>query len=165
MLGVLSGVRWEEVLNHHHLDRLAAYLSPDVIVHPPSVPPGLAGARQVLASYFTAFPDFHLVIEAVLALDGELLARLWATGTHPGEFLGVAPTGLRVSVCALERGGCKPGGAPSTGCSWTCSASCTSSGPSHRPAPPPCLPSRGDVHAGSRRQDARGSRASRPGIA
>jgi predicted ester cyclase len=64
--------------------------------------PGLAGARQVLASYFTAFPDFHLTIEAVLALEGELLARLRATGTHAGPFLGLAPTGQRVSVGAFE---------------------------------------------------------------
>ena len=71
----------EEVLNHHRLDRLAAYLAPDVVVHVPGVAPGLAGAQQVLASYFTAFADFHLTIEAVLALDGELIARLSATGT------------------------------------------------------------------------------------
>src|SRR5438477_6487396 len=83
----------EEVINHHHLDRLGAYLTSDVVVHAPDVPPGLAGARQVLASYFIAFPDFHLTIEAVLALDGDLLARLTATGTHAGPFLGIVPTG------------------------------------------------------------------------
>jgi predicted ester cyclase len=92
----------DDVVNHHHLDRLAEYMTPDVIVHAPGAPAGVAGARQVLASYFTAFPDFHLAIDAVLALDGELLARLSATGTHRGRFLGVAPTGQRVSVCALE---------------------------------------------------------------
>ena len=92
----------DEVLNHHHLDRLAAYLTPDVVVHAPGVAPGLAGAQQLLASYFRAFPDLHLAIDTLLALDGELLARLTATGTHTGPFLGIAPTGQRVSVCAFE---------------------------------------------------------------
>jgi predicted ester cyclase len=92
----------EEVLNHHHLDRLDAYLAPDVVVHAPGAPAGLAGARQVLASYLSAFPDLHLTIDTLLALDGELLARLTASGTHSGPFLGVAPTGQRVSVCAFE---------------------------------------------------------------
>jgi predicted ester cyclase len=92
----------EEVLNHHQLDRLAAYLTPDVVVHAPGAAPGLAGARQVLARYFTAFPDFHLTIDTLLVLDGELLARLTATGTHAGPFLGVAPTGRRLSVCAFQ---------------------------------------------------------------
>jgi predicted ester cyclase len=92
----------EEVLNHHHLDRLTAYLTPDVVVHARGVPPGLAGARQDLASYLNAFPDLHLTIDTLLALDGELLARLTATGTHTGRFLGSAPTGRRVSVDAFE---------------------------------------------------------------
>jgi len=92
----------EEVLNHHHLDGLAAYLNPDVVVHAPGVASGLAGAQQLLASYFSAFPDLHLTIDTLLAMDGELLARLTATGTHAGPFLGLAPTGQRVRVCAFE---------------------------------------------------------------
>jgi predicted ester cyclase len=92
----------EEVLNHHHLDRLAAYPTLDVVVHAPGAPAGLAGARQLVGSYVSAFPDFHLTIDTVLALDDELLSRLTATGTHAGPFLGLAPTGRRVSVCAFE---------------------------------------------------------------
>jgi predicted ester cyclase len=92
----------DEVLNHHHPDRLAAYLTPDVVVHAPGVAPGLAGAQQVLASYFTVFPDFHLIIDALLAMDNQLLARLTATGTQHGPFSGLAPTGQRVSVGAFE---------------------------------------------------------------
>src|SRR5437762_647703 len=61
----------EEVLNHHHLDGLAAYLNPDVVVHAPGVASGLAGAQQLLASYFSAFPDLHLTIDTLLAMDGE----------------------------------------------------------------------------------------------
>jgi predicted ester cyclase len=92
----------EEVLNHHHLDRLAAYLTPDVVVHALGVPPGPAAARQALAGYIRVFPDLQLTIDTLLVLDGELLARLTATGTHQGPFLGLAPTGRRVSVCAFE---------------------------------------------------------------
>ena len=92
----------EEVLNHYHLDGLAAYLNPDVVVHAPGVASGLAGAQQLLASYFSAFPDLHLTIDTLLALDGELLARLTATGTHADPFQGLAPTGRPVSVCAFE---------------------------------------------------------------
>ena len=92
----------EEVLNHHHLDRLAAYLTADVVVHALGLPAGVAGAWQLLGGYLSAFPDLHLTIDTLLALDGELLARLTVTGTHAGPFLGVAPTGRRVRVCAFE---------------------------------------------------------------
>jgi predicted ester cyclase len=66
----------EEVLNHHHLHHLAAYLAPDVLVHGLDVAGGLAAAQHVLASYLAAFPDLHLTIHTLLAQDGELLARL-----------------------------------------------------------------------------------------
>jgi predicted ester cyclase len=66
------------------------------------VPAGLARARQALAGYLRALPDLHLTIDTLLVLDGELLARLTATGTHAGPFLGLAPTAQRVSVCAFE---------------------------------------------------------------
>lgn len=91
----------DEVIIHQRLDRLAAYLTEDVIEHAPRVPPGLVGARQVVASYFTAFPDFHLAIEALLAVDDQLLARLSATGTHGGQFMGIVATGKRVAVSAF----------------------------------------------------------------
>jgi predicted ester cyclase len=55
-----------------------------------------------VASYFTAFPDLHLTIEDVLAVGDQLLARLSATGTHEGQFLGVVATGNRVTVSAFE---------------------------------------------------------------
>jgi len=51
------------------------YLAEDGIEHAAGVPAGLAGARQVVASYFTAFPDLHLTIEAVLAVGDQLVAR------------------------------------------------------------------------------------------
>ena len=38
----------------------------------------------------------------MLALDGDLLARLSATGTHDGAFLRLAPTGKRVTIAAAE---------------------------------------------------------------
>src|SRR5205823_11937390 len=57
----------EEVLNHHHLDGLAAYVTRDVVVNTPGIPPVVAGIQRLLGNYLSAFPDFHLTIEAVLA--------------------------------------------------------------------------------------------------
>jgi steroid delta-isomerase-like uncharacterized protein len=44
-----------------------------------------------------AFPDWHNVVEELISADDAVVARLTFTGTHRGEFLGVAPTGRRVS--------------------------------------------------------------------
>ena len=73
-----------------------------MLVHGLDVAGGLAAAQHVLASYLAAFPDLHLTIDTLLAQDGELLARLTATGTHTGKFLGLEPTGRRVRVGVFE---------------------------------------------------------------
>ena len=92
----------EDVLNHHRLDGLAAYMTADVVSHAPGVPSGRAGARQLIGTLVLAFPDIHLTIDALAAFDSELMARLTATGTHSGTFLGIPPTGRRVRVSAFS---------------------------------------------------------------
>jgi steroid delta-isomerase-like uncharacterized protein len=60
----------------------------------PSPMRGKEGARQAMSMYFAAFPDLHLHVERVISSPaGDLLVDCWrATGTHQGEFLGLAPT-------------------------------------------------------------------------
>jgi steroid delta-isomerase-like uncharacterized protein len=49
------------------------------------------------AEFRAAFPDFRDTVDLQLA-EGELVAtRFTSAGTHRGEFLGVAPTGRRLS--------------------------------------------------------------------
>jgi predicted ester cyclase len=91
----------EDVLNRHHLDRLADYLATDVVTHAPGVGSGRAGARQLVVSLVTAFPDFHLTIDALAAMDDQLVSRLTATGTHTGTYLGLPATGRRFRVGAF----------------------------------------------------------------
>jgi steroid delta-isomerase-like uncharacterized protein len=45
-----------------------------------------------------AFPDWHSTLEAMVG-EGETVAERWTgTGTHQGEFQGIAPTGRHVQV-------------------------------------------------------------------
>jgi steroid delta-isomerase-like uncharacterized protein len=90
-----------EVFNHHRLDAIAGYVAAHVVSHVHRTAVGRDGARDLVSSLVTAFPDFHLTIEALAAGGGELVARLTATGTHAGTFLGVPPTGRPVRICAF----------------------------------------------------------------
>jgi steroid delta-isomerase-like uncharacterized protein len=92
----------EEVINRHDLDRLEAFLTPDIIEHTPGMPSGVAGARQFTAAYFTAFPDLQLSIDDLIAEGDRGVARLTATGTHRGVFLGILLTGKRVTIASLD---------------------------------------------------------------
>jgi len=88
--GAWSGGRFDE----------AAY-SPDYVFVGPLVPDGVHGAegeRQLIAGYRQAFPDLTFTVEEQV-VDGDRVVSRWtATGTHAGEFAGLAPTGRRGTV-------------------------------------------------------------------
>jgi steroid delta-isomerase-like uncharacterized protein len=54
--------------------------------------------RERASRLRTAFPDAEAVLEDILAEGDRVAYRLTITGTHRGHFLGVAPTGRRVTV-------------------------------------------------------------------
>jgi steroid delta-isomerase-like uncharacterized protein len=52
--------------------------------------------------FFTAFPDLEFTVDQVVAQD-DLVATHWtATGTHRGEWLGIAPTDREVTWTGIN---------------------------------------------------------------
>ncbi|WP_432828855.1 ester cyclase [Dactylosporangium sp. CA-092794] len=59
---------------------------------------GRDGFRKGLTMIRTAFPDYRNDIEE-LVIEGDRVAGSWlATGTHQGEFLGIAATGRKLHM-------------------------------------------------------------------
>jgi predicted ester cyclase len=63
---------------------------------------GPEGVRQVVDLLFTAFPDLRIEVEQLFESGDNVIARLRLTGTHKGNFAGVAPTGKSVSWQACD---------------------------------------------------------------
>jgi steroid delta-isomerase-like uncharacterized protein len=63
-----------------------------------------AAFRDMLRSFYAAFPDFHAVTEdLVIDPSTRTVAIRWsATGTHRGAYLGVPPSGRSVSFRGIE---------------------------------------------------------------
>jgi predicted ester cyclase len=88
----------------------------DEIFHPqsitpdaPQLPVGPEGCKQVARMFRDAFPDFHMTVEDVVAEEDRVVCRFRQTGTHEGEFFGVAPTGRTVdfgeiALCQIADG-------------------------------------------------------------
>ena len=56
--------------------------------------------KQMITMLRSAFPDFNMKIEEMIA-EGEIVCtRATYSGTHKGEFLGAPPTGKQFSVAA-----------------------------------------------------------------
>jgi predicted ester cyclase len=52
-------------------------------------------ARRWISPFRGAFPDFRMEIVELVAEEDTVVAHFKCSGTHRGEWLGVAPTGLR----------------------------------------------------------------------
>jgi len=78
-------------------------VDPDVVIRTP-VPVDGSG-RQALTEVFgrlhRAFPDLHITIEDLIAEDDKVVARNSITGTHRGDYMGLAPTGECVTYSEI----------------------------------------------------------------
>jgi steroid delta-isomerase-like uncharacterized protein len=93
-----------EAVNQKNLDDLEEVIASDVTSHParPGQAPGLEGVKQLFSSLHAAFPDFQLNVEDMIAEGDKVVARVTGSGTHQGEFMGIAPTGNRVEFSAID---------------------------------------------------------------
>lgn len=94
--------RFHEALNSGDLAVIEAAIDelvdPDVLFHTP-VPMDAIGSvmlKQVWALLLRAFPDIHVAVEDVIAEGDKVVTRNTVTGTHQGEYRGLAPTGIAV---------------------------------------------------------------------
>lgn len=58
----------------------------------------LAGHKQLAASFYAAFPDLNHIIEDTIADEEKAAVRYVLQGTHEADFLGVKPTGKRITA-------------------------------------------------------------------
>jgi steroid delta-isomerase-like uncharacterized protein len=95
----------EEGFNGGDLSVADAVTAPDLVEHQdfgPDHAPGAEGVRAVIASLRRAFPDFHLQIEDMVVSGDTAWARMTATGTHEGPFMGHPPSLRRMRIDVFD---------------------------------------------------------------
>lgn len=76
---------------------------------PPGLTPDKKGAIAMAQMFHKAFPDLKMRIEKVVVQGDNVAVRAIGTGTHKGEFMGIAPTNKRtetgiVSIVTVRNG-------------------------------------------------------------
>lgn len=91
-------------VNTGNLQLFHDLVAPDSVDHDPAPGqgPGPEGYVQFFSMMRTAFPDFHLDIEQLVADEDNVAFAYTATGTHQGEFMGVAPTGKAIKIRGMQ---------------------------------------------------------------
>lgn len=93
----------EEVLNQGDCDGACRFVCEDIVQHAPfpGQEQGLPGFQKMLKEARAAFPDICWSVEEQMTDGDRVLSRFVWTGTHAGPFLGVEPTGRRVTVWGM----------------------------------------------------------------
>ena len=85
----------EEVFSKGNLAVADEVVAANYVEHvplPPGMPTGIAGLKAFVGGLRAAFPDLKYTIEDEFADGDQVVQRLTASGTHEGEFLGMAAT-------------------------------------------------------------------------
>jgi predicted ester cyclase len=95
----------EEGFNRGDLKALDEILDPKYVEHQ-SLAPGVPSTRVAVSAMIralrTGFPDIHLSIEAIDAVQDRVWLRLRASGTNTGPFMGHPPSGRAMSIDVLD---------------------------------------------------------------
>lgn len=92
-----------DAVNSHDATLIATTIEetfhPDVLFStpPPTGASGVDAIKEVFATLHRAFPDLHIAAEEVIAEGDKVVSRHTVTGTHQGEYMGLAPTGRTVT--------------------------------------------------------------------
>lgn len=93
----------DEVITQGRIDATDQFVWEDVVeqVPFPGQGPGIEGLKDVIRSMRFGFPDIVFATKEQIAEGDKVASRFEWTGTHQGEFLGVAATGRKVAVWGI----------------------------------------------------------------
>ncbi len=96
--------RMYELLSAGDIDGFGDLVADDFVEHEetPGLEPTKEGVKQLFRMYTAAFPDLRMEAEDILASGDKVVARVRGTGTHQGEFMGMAATGKSVDVQLID---------------------------------------------------------------
>jgi steroid delta-isomerase-like uncharacterized protein len=91
--------RWIEAYNKRNLD-FDEFIATDYIDHTNKV--DRDGLKQLFDMGLKAYPDWHETIEDIIAEDDKVWVLLTYSGTHIGEFMGLPPTGKKITSKGVD---------------------------------------------------------------
>jgi steroid delta-isomerase-like uncharacterized protein len=89
----------EEVFNNGNINALDEFLDPNVVHHslPPGMPPNRESFKKFVSILLTAFPEFHIAIEDIIAEGNKVVGRATTSGTQKGDFMGIPASGKKAT--------------------------------------------------------------------
>jgi len=95
-----------DLINAGKVDQFGDVFAADVRDHDPAPDqgPGVKGIQDFFTTLGSAFPDAQIEAETLVADDEYVAIAYTLTGTHQGDFHGLAPTGRRIEARGVQIG-------------------------------------------------------------
>ncbi len=92
--------RFYDAMNEGKLEIIDEVIDENLIEHDelPGLTPNREGVRQFFQMVRTAFPDFSMTIEDMIAEGDKVFIRAKMKGTQQGEFMGIPASGKQMIV-------------------------------------------------------------------
>ena len=96
--------RMYELISAGDIDGFGDLIADDLVEHEEmsGFEPTKEGVKQSFQMFRTAFPDLRMEPQDVLSTGDKVVARVRATGTQQGEFMGMPPSGQSVDVQVID---------------------------------------------------------------
>ncbi len=92
----------EEIVSNGDFSVLEKLVHPTYVFRSPGQEvQGLEGLRGVIGAHRAAFPDLKMTVEDLVVAGEKAVVSFTLTGTHEGDFMGVAATGKQVEVSGM----------------------------------------------------------------
>jgi steroid delta-isomerase-like uncharacterized protein len=95
---------YEEVFNQGRVELVEELVAEDFVEHEsvPGMPTDRTSVPAFVQMFRGAFPDGRMDLEDVLVDGDKIACRVRMSGTHDGEFMGIAPTHRKFSVQTID---------------------------------------------------------------
>lgn len=91
-----------EIYNHQDYKAMHQYIAPCYLDHGLPQVRSPEDAIKIIKTVHQAFPDLKVIIDDLMAENDKVAFRGRFSGTHLGEFAGIAASGVKVEFEALE---------------------------------------------------------------
>ena len=95
----------EQMWNERQLELADELFAPDCVTHQlrgaaesTGAPRPPESVKAEAAVWLAAFPDLRFTTEQMFAADDHVMTRITMQGTHSGPWMGLGPTGKKVSI-------------------------------------------------------------------
>ena len=95
---------YQEIVSQNQLHRLAEFVSPACCLWAEGqlVPVGIEGMANHIAATKATYPDYCLRITRQFSCGDYVISQFVMEGTHQGEWLGIEPSGRRLSFSGIN---------------------------------------------------------------